>query len=87
MALEEFEKDRMSEQDKRYVQRRSVMDIGMGILWCGMGLFVGLLLKKYNAGLAAQYGDKTLYAFGGLCLVYGLFRVWRGFKKNYLRER
>jgi hypothetical protein len=25
------------------------------------------------------------YIFGGLCLLYGGFRIYRGFKKNYFR--
>lgn len=85
MALEEFEKEQLSERDKRYVRMRSTMDIGMGILWAGMGVFL-LFIKKFSPVLALQYDEKLLMAFGGVCVLYGLFRVYRGIKKNYLRN-
>ena len=86
MALEEFEKEQMNERDKGYVRMRSMMDIGMGILWIGMGIFI-FFIKKFNAGLAEKFGDPTMKVFAGICIIYGLFRIWRGYKKNYLRDR
>lgn len=86
MALEEFEKDQLSERDKGFIRMRSIMDYGMGLLWSGMGIFL-LLNKYFNTGLELRYDDLTLKGFGGICLIYGLFRIYRGYKKNYLRER
>ena len=86
MALEEFERDEISEKDKRYIRMRSMMDIGMGVLWLGMGIFF-LFSKFFNTGWEARFDDTTMKAFGGICLLYGGFRIYRGFKKNYLRER
>ena len=86
MTLEEFDREILSEKDKRYIKTRSIMDIGMGILWIGMGAF--FLFNKYlNLGWQSSFDDNTLKIFGGVCLLYGSFRVYRGFKKNYLRER
>lgn len=85
MALEEFEKEQLSERDKRYVRMRSIMDMGMGVLWTGMGVFL-LFIKKFNPDLAYQYDEKILMIFGGVCIAYGLFRIYRGIKKNYLRH-
>jgi hypothetical protein len=71
------------EQRKKsaYSTRRSIMDIGMGILWSGMGL---LFIFKDLLGVALDFPDKPYdYIFGGLCLVYGVFRIYRGIKKNY----
>lgn len=85
MALEEFEKEQLSERDKRYIRMKSIMDIGMGILWSGMGVFL-LFIKKFNPDLALQYDENILMIFGGVCVVYGLFRVYRGIRKNYLRH-
>ncbi|HMU09099.1 MAG TPA: hypothetical protein PKC54_03780 [Ferruginibacter sp.] len=85
MALEEFEKEQLSERDKRYIRMKSIMDIGMGILWSGMGIFL-LFIKKFNPDLALQYDENILMIFGGVCVVYGLFRVYRGIRKNYLRH-
>ncbi len=86
MALEEFEKEQMSEKDKGYIRMRSIMDYGMGTLWTGMGIFL-FFIKQFNTGLETRYDDSTLKVFGAVCALYGLFRIYRGYKKNYLKER
>lgn len=86
MALEEFEKEQMNERDKSFVRMRSLMDYGMGVLWIAMGIFL-IFIKKFNTDLAARFDDPMIKVFGGICILYGLFRVYRGYKKNYLRDR
>lgn len=85
MALEEFEKEQVNERDKRYIRMRSIMDLGMGVLWTGMGVFL-LFIKNFSPYLALQYDENILMMFGGVCVVYGLFRIYRGIKKNYLQH-
>ena len=84
MSLEEFERKNMSERDKGFIRMRSIMDYGMGILWLGMGVFM-IFIKKFNTGIEARFDDVTMYAFGGICVLYGIFRVYRGYKKNYFK--
>lgn len=86
MALEEFDKEQISPRDKSYIRMRSLMDFGMGILWTGMGVFL-FFSKQFNTGLELRYDDGTLKVFGAVCAAYGIFRIYRGIKKNYLRER
>jgi len=86
MALEEFERHEMSDRDKGFIRMRSMMDYGMGILWLGMGVFL-VFIEKFNTGLEARFGDLSMKIFGGVCILYGLFRIYRGYKKNYIRER
>ena len=86
MALEEFEKEQPSEKDKGYIRMRSIMDYGMGVMWSAMGVFL-IFINKFNTGLELRYDATTLRTFGAVCLLYGLFRIYRGYKKNYLRER
>jgi len=86
MALEEFEKDQLSERDKGYIRMRSLMDFGMGILWTGMGVFL-FFSKELGTGLEANYGETSLRVFGSVCVLYGLFRIYRGIRKNYFRRR
>ena len=86
MALEEFDKEQMSEKDKGYIRMRSIMDYGMGVLWTAMGVFL-IFIKKFNTGIETRYDDSTLKDFGSICLLYGFFRIYRGYKKNYLKER
>ncbi len=86
MALEEFEKEQLSDRDKGYIRMRSIMDYGMGILWMGMGVFI-IFIKKFSPDLALRYDSITFKVFGAVCIIYGAFRIYRGFKKNYLRDR
>lgn len=84
MSLQEFENEKLSERDRGYLRMRSIMDYGMGILWAGMGLFM-IFIKYFDTGLEARFGDGALKAFGGICVIYGIFRIYRGYKKNYYR--
>lgn len=86
MALEEFEKEDTSEREKSYLRMRSIMDYGMGVLWMAMGVFL-IFIKKFNTVLAEKYDDNAIKIFGVVCIIYGLFRIYRGYKKQYFRER
>lgn len=86
MALEEFEKEELSDREKGYLRMRSIMDYGMGLLWLAMGVFM-IFIKRFNADLAEKYDDSTFKVFGAVCIIYGLFRIYRGYKKKYLRDR
>jgi hypothetical protein len=86
MALEEFEKEELNDRDKGYLRMRSIMDYGMGLLWVGMGLFM-IFIKKFNAELAERYDANAFIIFGTVCIIYGLFRIYRGYKKKYFRDK
>ena len=86
MALEEFEKEPLTNRQKNYLRMRSLMDYGMGLLWASMGIFL-IFIKQFNTGLEARFDDPAMKVFGGICLVYGGFRIFRGYKKNYYTER
>jgi len=86
MALEEFEREEPSERDKSYLRMRSIMDYGMGVLWMAMGFFM-IFIKKFNAELADKYDENTFKIFGAVCIIYGLFRIYRGYKKQYFKDR
>jgi len=86
MALEEFEKEPLSERDKSYLRMRSMMDYGMGLMWFAMGIFL-IFIEHFDTGLEARFDESVMKIFGTICLLYGSFRIYRGYKKNYLRER
>ncbi|MGB4845135.1 MAG: hypothetical protein WBP16_11775 [Ferruginibacter sp.] len=86
MALEEFEKEQMSDREKGYLRMRSIMDYGMGLLWMGMGVFI-IFIKEFSLDLAERYDSTAFKVFGAVCIIYGLFRIYRGFKKKYFRDR
>jgi hypothetical protein len=71
------------DQDNRtrnYRTRRSIMDYGMGIVIIALGIFF-LLASRF--GVSFNIDNLFRYLFGGLCILYGAFRVYRGYKKNY----
>jgi hypothetical protein len=85
MALEEFEREEMSSREKGYVRMRSVMDYGMGTIIAGIGVFI--LLSKWLTPELKQLEDPWIKGFGAMALIYGAFRVYRGYKKNYFINR
>lgn len=68
---------------KYYVNRRAIMDYGMGLIIGGFGVFFALSDKL---GFSFGIDPFFRYFFAGLCLLYGGFRVYRGYKKNYFRS-
>ncbi len=86
MTEQDHPTEPLSQREKSYLRMRSIMDYGMGTLWAAMGIFL-IFIRQFNTGLEARFDDPTMKAFGGICVLYGLFRVYRGYKKNYLRER
>jgi len=68
------------ERNRKSTNRlRAVYDFTMGILWFAVGVFF-LFQKKFGYDLQL---DVTLTRiFGVSSLLYGAFRIYRGFKKN-----
>ena len=61
---------------------RSVYDYVIGVLWLSLGM-VFLFHKKFGLDLDI---DKTLTTiFGVAAVLYGSFRIYRGYRKNYFR--
>ena len=81
-----YEYQQLSKREKGYVLMRSILDFGMGILWISMGIFL-LFNQYFDTVWKERLNDPALRIFGGVCLIYGAFRIYRGIKKNYLRER
>jgi uncharacterized membrane protein len=72
--LEDFEE----QQRKRTARIRSFMDFTMG----GLLLVAGVLLLIYEVGNLDDINRKGL---GLLFALYGAWRIYRGYKKNYFR--
>ena len=66
---------------RAYANRRALMDYGMGILYLAAG---GFLCFANRLGRELDFlPEPYSYIFGGLLLIYGVFRIYRGYKKNY----
>lgn len=79
--IEEYEKQKR----KRLALRRSLADYVVGAIIVFVGAFFLLrhLLKlDFNENFPPNNMDKL---FGVICLLYGGWRIYRGYKKNYFR--
>ncbi len=85
MALEEFEHKEMSNRDKGLVRMRSITNYVMGIMIIGAGLAFmfppASIVDRIN-----QYDPGMIKLMAIVCFIYGAFRIYRGYKKNYFRE-
>jgi hypothetical protein len=70
--------DFQEQQRKRTVRIRSFMDFTMG----GLLIVAGTLLLIYKIEKLDDINRKGL---GGLFILYGIWRVYRGYKKNYFK--
>lgn len=84
--MADFEKEPLTSKEKRYVRMRSIMDIGMGILWVCLSIYI-MFIKYFTPNVSVNLDPTYLKIFGGLCVIYGIFRIYRGIKKNYFTER
>ncbi|MDH7464082.1 hypothetical protein QEG73_22485 [Chitinophagaceae bacterium 26-R-25] len=67
-------------KEKNYSIMRSVKDYGMGIVILCFGIFFA-----FSDKLGFKFGVEPLlkYFFAGLCIIYGGWRIYRGYQKNY----
>lgn len=85
MAPEEFEKEQLSVREKNAVRMRSITNYVMGIMIVGAGAVFffqpGVVKEKL------RYNDPVLInILAVVCVIYGVFRIYRGYKKNYFRN-
>ena len=80
--FEEYEKKKR----KQVASMKSLMDYGMGILILLLGLFFFFRGKLGGIELNEKFPpDNIDKIFGGFCLLYGAWRIYRGYKKNYFK--
>jgi hypothetical protein len=85
MALEEFEHKEMSNRDKGLVRMKSITNYVMGAMIIGAG-FLFLFPPANMVERLNQYDPSMIKLLAIVCFIYGLFRMYRGYKKNYFRE-
>jgi len=81
--FEEYEKKKRNQ----VAQMKSLMDYGMGILILLLGLFFLIRGQLGDFPLNERLGkpDALEKIFGGICVLYGVWRIYRGYKKNYFK--
>ena len=79
--IEEYERQKR----KRLAQRRSIMDYSIGVIIVCTGFFF-LLRNKFALDFNEKFPPNEMdKIFGAICLLYGAWRIYRGYKKNYFR--
>lgn len=66
---EDYEKDR----NRQVAGMRSGLDYVMGFVFMIIG---GIVIYKYQP-------DASMIAFGAVAILYGVWRIYKGYKKNY----
>jgi hypothetical protein len=79
----DFNQKSADRKRKNYILRRSILDYGMGIVILGVGVLV-LFAEKFGFQIAID--DLMRYMFVGLCVLYGGFRIYRGYSKQYFYD-
>ena len=76
-----MQSDLREKRVKSYSVMRSVLDYTMGILYLAAAAF---LFFAERFGFALENFDKTFrFIFGAICAIYGFWRIYRGYKKEY----
>ena len=78
-----MENDFRSKQKKSYKLMRMSYDITIALLLLGMAVLMLFAEKLKIEQLAGKDNEFFRYFFGGLCLLYGSFRLYRGVKHDY----
>lgn len=76
--LEDYEE----QHRKRLSRMRSIMDFIMGTLLFLIGLYF-LTYDQFNMNVFNRKPSTIDYFIGGLFIAYGVWRVYRGYKKDY----
>lgn len=75
--------DRFKEkQQKSYTLMRMTYDLTMAILILGMAAVL-FFAEQFNIQQIIDSDLVFRYMFGGICLLYGGFRLYRGIKRDY----
>jgi len=59
-----------------------VYDLTMGALILGVGLIL-FFGDRFGLPIISELDTVIRYGFGGLCFLYGGFRIYRGIKHDY----
>ena len=84
MSLEEFE-NTPDNKTKRYMMMRSITDYGMGTIYLAIGVII-LFAKQFNFNNSFAL-SMPAKLFAGLAIIYGVWRIYRGYKKNYYKRQ
>lgn len=77
--------DYRDQERQRTSRVRSVMDFAMGALLVAAGVCFLLYVPLKLHRIFGKEHSPLDYVIGGLFVVYGIWRIYRGYKKDYYR--
>jgi len=78
-----MENDFRVKEKKSYNVMKMTYDLTIAVLLLGMAVIMLFADKLKIEQLADKDNELFRYFFGGLCLLYGGFRLYRGIKRDY----
>jgi hypothetical protein len=79
--IDEYEKRKR----KQVASMRALLDYGIGIIITCTGAFF-FFREKFNIPFNESFPPNTMdKIFGAICVLYGGWRIYRGYKKNYFK--
>lgn len=83
MMFEEYE----NRKRKQISGMKSLLDYGMGVIILLLGFFFLFRARFGNLPINERLGEPDMLekVFGSFCVLYGAWRIYRGYKKKYFR--
>jgi len=79
--IEEYEKTKRQQVSRM----KATLDYGVGSLILMIGIFF-LIRKRFNLPMNEKFPPNTIDIFFGIiCVIYGAWRIYRGYQKKYFR--
>ena len=79
--LEDYEQKRR----KQVTRIRSITDYTLGIIFICFGIYF-LIYERIGVNIFRREPSSIDYVIGGLFVLYGGWRIYRGYRKNYFRN-
>lgn len=73
------------ERRKQMTLRRAIADYSMGAIFFLLGVFF-LVHKLLGIEFGTNRSTALDIVFGIMCVLYGGWRIYRGYKKNYFKD-
>ena len=67
---------------KAFNTLHSIRHIAMALLFIAMGIMM-FFAERFKIEQLLSFDKLFRYFFGGICFLYGAFRLFRAFKKEY----
>ncbi len=80
VMFEEYEKKKR----KQVSMMRSIMDYTMGAVILGLGVLL-FFHEKFHIAITDRLSPGAVKLIGVLFVLYGAWRLYRGYKKNYFQ--